>query len=123
MTDAAKKPLSQRRAEMEARLAELRTRLHVIETELDSHHAQDWEDLAVEREGDEVLEAAGLSGQAEIRAIEAALSRIGSGEYGACARCGADIAEARLDLLPWTPLCPACAGAGRVAGGQKGVTL
>ena len=44
-------------------------------------------------------------------ALVTALARIGAGEYGACTRCGNDIAEARLDVLPWTPFCPACAGA------------
>lgn len=112
MTAMPKMPVSERRAAMEARLADLKARLEAIEAELDSHDEQDWEELAIEREGDEVLEATGLSGLAEIRMIEAALARIGAGEYGACARCGGEIAEARLDVLPWTPFCPACAGAG-----------
>ncbi|MBP9049488.1 MAG: TraR/DksA C4-type zinc finger protein, partial [Tabrizicola sp.] len=31
------------------------------------------------------------------------------GSYGDCVRCGEPIAEARLDTLPWTPLCRRCA--------------
>ena len=112
MTAMPKTPVAERKAAMEAHLADLKARLEAIEAELDSHDEQDWEELAIEREGDEVLEATGLSGLAEIRMIEAALARIGAGEYGACARCGDEIAEARLDVLPWTPFCPACAGAG-----------
>jgi RNA polymerase-binding transcription factor DksA len=111
MTAMPKTPVAERKAAMEAHLADLKARLEAIEAELDSHDEQDWEELAIEREGDEVLEATGLSGLAEIRIIEAALARIGAGEYGACTRCGNDIAEARLDVLPWTPFCPACAGA------------
>ncbi len=95
---------------MEARLADLRQRLQAIEEELDSHNETDWEELAVEREGDEVLEAAGLSGQQEIRMIEAALQRMAEGEYGVCTKCGAEIAEARLDAVPFTPFCRSCAG-------------
>lgn len=111
MTAAKKKPVAARKAAMEARLADLTSRLEAIEAELDLHSEQDWEELAIEREGDEVLEATGLSGQQEIWMIEAALTRIDEGEYGACTRCGADVAEARLDVLPFTPFCRDCAGA------------
>ena len=48
------------------RLGELDSRLHHIETELDEPHSKDWEENAVEREGDEVLEQLGHSGEAEI---------------------------------------------------------
>lgn len=98
-----------RKAQLEARLADLKGRLAGIEAELDSHQTADWEDLATEREGDEVLEGMGLSGQQEIRQIEAALQRIAAGEYGFCAKCGAEIGAARLDVLPFTPFCRTCA--------------
>lgn len=104
-----KVPLPTRRKMLEARLVELGTRLETIEEELDSHHDPDWEELAVQREGDEVLEATGLAGKAEIPLIHAALRRIDDGSYGECVRCGAEIAEARLDALPWTPFCRECA--------------
>ncbi|AWB48772.1 dimethylmenaquinone methyltransferase [Gemmobacter aquarius] len=103
------KPISTRKTELEARLALLQGRLAGIEAELDSHETKDWDDLATEREGDEVLERLGQGGQAEIRMIEAALARIVAGEYGACVKCGAEITEARLDSLPYTPFCRDCA--------------
>ncbi len=40
--------------------------------------------------------------------IIAALDRIASGEYGYCARCGEDIAAARLQADPAIALCTAC---------------
>ena len=46
-------PISTRKAQLEARLADLKGRLQGIETELDSHQSADWEELATEREGDE----------------------------------------------------------------------
>lgn len=98
-----------RKQQLETRLADLKARLEGIETELDSHQAQDWEDLATERESDEVLEDLGASGQLEIRQIEAALARIAAGEYGACVKCGTEISDERLDLLPHTPFCRNCA--------------
>ena len=80
-----------------------------IEVELDSHQARDWEDLATERESDEVLEGMGLAAQSELRVIDAALLRVEAGSYGICARCETEIGEERLDVVPFTPLCRDCA--------------
>lgn len=103
--------LADRRRALMARLSELDARLHMIEEELDSDHSKDWEDAAVEHEGDEVLEQLGQAGQDEIRRIRAALQRLRDGSYGVCVRCGEDIAPERLDVLPDTPLCRSCAAA------------
>lgn len=101
--------LLERRVQLEQRLRDLDGRLHQIEAELESHQTRDWDDLATEREGDEVLEGLGLSGQAEIQQIRAALQRIEAGEYGICTTCGTAISDARLDLLAFTPFCKSCA--------------
>lgn len=103
------KDISERKAQMEARAADLRERMQHIEEELDSHDSKDWEELATEREGDEVLETMGLSAQQELRMIDAAMTRIAEGEYGYCTKCGARISEERLDVLPFTPFCRNCA--------------
>ena len=94
-----------------ARLDLLDGRLHEIETELDSHQSKDWEELAVEREGDEVLERLGVAGQLEMTQIRSALARIEAGEYGYCLKCGDAISEERLELVPHAPLCKTCARA------------
>lgn len=109
MQDMKKTSLAARKAMLECRLVELGTRLEAIEEELDSHHNPDWEDLATEREGDEVLEATGRAGAQEIAQIRAALRRMSEGTYGQCQRCGEEISEERLDVVPWTPLCRSCA--------------
>ena len=41
-------------------------------------------------------------------AIDDALARIDEGSYGACDSCESDIAEARLEALPFTRLCVSC---------------
>ncbi|RBI82880.1 TraR/DksA family transcriptional regulator [Rhodosalinus halophilus] len=101
--------LEERREALLARLAELDSRLHAIEAELDVPVSKDWEEAAVEQEDDEVLEALGEQSRTEVRRIRAALDRIRKGEYGYCVECGTEIAPARLDLLPATPFCAACA--------------
>ena len=100
---------AQRQAQLEKRLADLGARLEGIESELESHADPDWEEMALERETDEVLEGLGLSGQQEMRMIRAALDRIAAGEYGFCAKCGTEIAPERLDAVPYTPFCRTCA--------------
>ena len=41
-------------------------------------------------------------------AIDDALARIDEGSYGVCDSCESDIAEARLEALPFTRLCVSC---------------
>ena len=100
-----------RRATLLKRLSELDSRLHSIEAELEQPHTKDWDDMAIETEGDQVLERLGQSGLDEIRRIMAALNQIKAGDYGTCVTCGARISEERLDVLPATPLCKTCAAA------------
>lgn len=103
MTPAdARKHLLARRAELLGNLAE-------IADQLDDPRPRDWDDAAVERQDDEVLEALGQSDRAELRRIDAALGRIAEGSWGICTKCGEEIAPRRLELLPDTPFCAACA--------------
>ncbi|MBN9890081.1 TraR/DksA family transcriptional regulator [Salipiger abyssi] len=103
-------PYEKYKAMLLKRLEELGARLEGIEDSLEAPRPKDWEESAVEREGDEVLESLGASGQTEIARIKAALNRMDEGEYGYCLNCGDAISEARLDVLPEAPLCAACAG-------------
>ncbi|MBV0893322.1 TraR/DksA C4-type zinc finger protein [Paracoccus sp. Z118] len=100
--EAAREILLARRAELAGNIAR-------IEDQLDDPVSRDWEDAASERQGDEVLSALGASDRAEMRRIDAALARVEAGEYGFCVRCGNEIAEGRLALLPDTPFCADCA--------------
>lgn len=109
MTTLPRTELERRKNQLLDRLAELDRRLHGIEREFLSHDAKDWEEMATEREQDEVLNAMGDEGLAEMRMISAALERIEAGEYGFCSQCGEPIAPGRLDLLPATPFCAKCA--------------
>ncbi len=43
-----------------------------------------------------------------LQAIEDALERIGAGSYGVCENCEEDIAQERLEVMPFTRLCFAC---------------
>jgi RNA polymerase-binding transcription factor DksA len=95
--------LESQRAEIEATIAriERQDRSNTAAGELDN--AQEWEDAEV-REGQ--MQAL----RAELADFDAAFRRLERGGYGVCARCGARIADERLQVLPATALCAACAG-------------
>lgn len=48
--------------------------------------------------------------EARVADIDGALERIESGVYGLCLACGTTITGTRLEALPATTMCRACAG-------------
>ena len=56
-----------------------------------------------------MAEAEARRRQAEIIRIDAALKRIGEGEYGWCLECGEAIAPRRLEIDPAATRCIGCA--------------
>ena len=70
--------------------------------------AHDLADTATEtydRELDYTLEE---NSEHVLAAIDGALKRIDEGTYGICTNCGKQIAEERLEALPWATLCIDC---------------
>ena len=98
-----------RKAALEAKLADLETRLAGVTKDITKTLSSDFAEQATERENDDVLEEIGKETQMSIQHIKAALQRIEDDSYGICANCGADIAAGRLDALPETTLCVNCA--------------
>jgi RNA polymerase-binding transcription factor DksA len=50
--------------------------------------------------------------------VSTALARIDRGTYGRCQECGRDIDRERLNALPYTPYCVACAARVEADGSQ-----
>jgi RNA polymerase-binding transcription factor DksA len=74
----------------------------------DDEHDPEGATVAYERAQ---LSALLAEARATLISIEAALTKLDGGRFGACERCGNPIAEARLAALPWTPICFGCASA------------
>ena len=72
------------RGRLERRRSELRESLAHYQRDLRTAHSADWEERAVETEGDEVLEGLETSALHEIEQIDAAIKRIELGTYGEC---------------------------------------
>lgn len=96
-------------AQLRTRLAELQARSEAIGHDLQHPLEQDSAEQAIDLEDDEALSGVDAVLGKEILAIQQALLRLETGDYGACVRCGAEIAAARLEALPETALCIGCA--------------
>lgn len=109
--DAEATRLEEERREVVERLAELRRGFDgIVEASRDSNaddeHDPEGATIAFER-----AQVAALVAQAEahLTRVEAALDRIGSGDYGRCEVCGEAIPAARLEALPTARTCVPCA--------------
>lgn len=101
--------LAQARTRLETKLAELEARLATIDRDLSETPDADSSERAVQMEDDEALEAQGALVAQEIGSVRRALDRIEDGSYGACAKCGGEISEGRLEARPEAALCITCA--------------
>lgn len=45
----------------------------------------------------------------QLAAVTSALERLEIGRFGLCVNCGKEIAQGRLEALPWAPYCMSCA--------------
>lgn len=95
-------------AKLRARRSELELMIAKIEDLLDEPLPTSFLEQSVEREDDEVLETRGKFEYEEIKAIDAALSRIQNDAYGVCLICQDDISQERLEAVPYATLCRKC---------------
>jgi RNA polymerase-binding transcription factor DksA len=66
------------------------------------------ERIAAKAEGEVLMQL--LDNEEHLLAeVQAALRRIDAGIYGKCIGCQKPISKARLDAIPYTPLCITCA--------------
>ena len=97
--------LQHRRSELLERLQKLSGSVQHREAPLDS----DLGEQAIELENLDVLFRLDEASRHELNQINNALSRIDSCDYEYCTLCGAPIGEERLQVLPYTDVCRACA--------------
>jgi DnaK suppressor protein len=97
----------------------LRHRLTIIETarraqtELDAlrgaERDPEFEEGAQSEHEQYTLSLLGEAQRHQLAMIDAALTRIETGEYGVCVDCGAEIDPKRLRVLPFALVCTECA--------------
>ena len=92
-------------AELEARLARTHKHLHGKDAPVSAN----FHEQVVETGNDQVVQALEQEGQQELRQIDRALTRLESGDYPYCSKCGTAIGEQRLAAIPYTEHCIKCA--------------
>lgn len=97
------------RKQLEERKLQLMQRLSVLKRDITRTHSADWSEQAQERQNDEVMDVIGNESSHELAQINRALARIDSGDYTICAKCGEEISEKRLAVVPYTNFCIRCA--------------
>jgi DnaK suppressor protein len=101
-----RKLLLEKREELIKRLYERRSQI-AVDGEPDDGGAFALQDV--------IKELAATNMEREIRTlteVELSLRLLQTGQYGLCGSCGDEIPTARLQALPWTRICVACAGGG-----------
>jgi DnaK suppressor protein len=94
----------ERRAELEARLGDLRS----SPSQDDPVHVNGIEDLFASASSADVSVVTAEILSRTLRSIEYALERLHGGRYGVCDDCGAAISQARLQAVPFAARCRNC---------------
>jgi DnaK suppressor protein len=98
-----KQMLEDRRRDIQDRLRSLRETLPAQVAEVKDAEEQSVDDFAQD------VELALMEMKSEtLSQIDEAIRRLERGDYGTCANCGREIAEARLKALPFATLCLEC---------------
>ena len=84
-----------------------RTHKHIHERE--DRVSGNFSDQSQEMENQELVYNLDQEGRNELKAIEQALHRIDSGEFGLCQSCGKKIQDARIQAIPYAEYCIDCA--------------
>jgi len=96
-------------------LEEMRAQLlHSVQQDLNEvrdaskDEGMDTYDLASDARDKEINLILGDRDREKVQAIDEVLGRVNDGSYGICESCEGEIAEARLQALPFTRLCVNC---------------
>lgn len=76
--------------------------------EASKDEGMDTYDIASDARDREIILALADRDRDKLQAIDEALGRVDDGSYGLCEMCESDIAEARLQALPFTRVCVNC---------------
>ena len=105
--DDIRERLLERRATLFRTVAHVEDDLRWLDTNVEPEVVEEGQEENIAR----LLARLDDRGKAEIEAIDVALARIATGDYGRCDACGKPIPAARLDAMPTAVVCVSCAAA------------
>jgi DnaK suppressor protein len=100
--------LRQHLLDMKAKLLEGMDTEQKAEREGNKDEGMDTYDLASEERDREISFILSDRERTKVKNIDDALERMDEGSYGVCDSCGLEIAEERLEAMPFTRLCRDC---------------
>lgn len=104
-SEEMKPALEEMREELLAKVAHFSTTQALDGTGYTNHQADD-----ATQAFDQAKDHSFLRGsEYRLRLVEDALAKFDNGSYGRCDNCGREIDLARLEAIPYTPLCLPCA--------------
>ncbi len=106
--EAIRKSLLVQRRDLFRQVAQTEEELLWFQSDIESEAEERGQDETMVR----LLDRLDGRAKAEIEAIDHALVRIDSGQYGRCEICSKDIPQSRLDVSPAVTTCLACAQVG-----------
>ncbi|MCS6291513.1 MAG: TraR/DksA family transcriptional regulator [Nitrospira sp.] len=105
--DIRKKLIAQRR-ELFREVAKTEEDLRWLQSDIESEVEERGQEETIVR----LLDRLDGREKAEIEAIDRALFKLGSEQYGRCEQCGKAIPQSRLDVVPAAAMCMVCEQAG-----------
>ncbi|HSL05199.1 MAG TPA: TraR/DksA C4-type zinc finger protein [Nitrospiraceae bacterium] len=98
-----KKLLTQRR-DLFCQVAQTEEELRWFQSDIESEVEERGQEESMVR----LLDRLDGRAKAEIEAIDRALLKLGTEQYGRCERCGTAIPQSRLEVVPSAAMCMAC---------------
>ena len=102
--DNIRKKLITQRRELFREVAKTEEDLRWLQSDIESEVEERGQEEAMVR----LLDCLDGRGKAEIEAIDRALFKLGSEQYGRCEQCGKAIPQSRLEAVPAVAMCMAC---------------
>jgi DnaK suppressor protein len=106
--DNIRKKLITQRRELFREVAKTEEDLRWLQSDIESEAEERGQEETMVR----LLDRLDGRAKAEIEAIDRALFKLGSEQYGRCEQCGKAISQARLEAVPAAARCMACEQAG-----------
>lgn len=108
LVDDIRKKLIAHRRELFREVAKTEEDLRWLQSDIESEVEERGQEETMVR----LLDRLDGRAKAEIEAIDRALFKLGSEQYGRCEQCGKAIPQSRLDVVPAAAMCMACERAG-----------
>jgi len=108
LVESIRKKLLTQRRDLFRQVAQTEEELRWFQSDIESEAEERGQEKTMVR----LLDRLDGRAKAEIKAIDRALFKLGTEQYGRCERCGKAIPQSRLEAVPAAAMCMVCEQAG-----------